>query len=184
MIWLICICVLHTLIVICLCLALYALNVRSPDELSFVGSSRTLWVNSSLIGFIGSLLYFSRKAYVYLITDKLYRIAEESVALASGEKVAAGGVAVEVYKTKLSGYYLYLIARPVGGLIIGPLITMIFLGGLTTLTINSTISAQSLSSAGMYAVFVVSFIGGYTSSDMFDYISKSGARILARSKLE
>lgn len=28
-------------------------------------------INSSLFGFIGSLVYFSRKSYVYLITQKL-----------------------------------------------------------------------------------------------------------------
>jgi hypothetical protein len=182
MLWLIGICTLHSLLVVVLCVAIFRINLPESGDFSLVASSRALWLNSSLIGLIGSLLFFSRKAYVYLITDKLYRISEANGMPTRAADHASPRIDLDIYRTRLAGYYLYLIARPIGGLVIGPFVTMILLGGLTTLSASASIEAKSPSVAGMYLIYVLSFAGGYTSSDMFDYVSKQGARLLAKSK--
>jgi hypothetical protein len=137
-----------------------------------------LWVNASLIGFSGSLLYFARKTYVYLITNKVWRIGRE--ATTEGNAVFGESSAEARYRARLLGYYVYLLGRPFGGLAIGPLVAMIILGGLTSLSKAGSLSVSALSEAGAFTVYVFSFIGGYISSDLFDYLSRAGSRLLAK----
>ncbi len=59
---------------------------------------------------------------------------------------------------------------------IGPVIAMIFLGGLTSFGKTSGFNTGSLSIAGVYVIYLLSFVGGYTSSDLFDYLSTVGEK--------
>jgi hypothetical protein len=175
-IYLIALIVLHTGLLLLSGYLLYSINLSSPQSLPIGEVNQSLWINTGLIGFSGSLLYFSRKIYVYLITNKIFRIQSEAEAeteLPSTDKESR-------YRARLIGYYLYLAIRPLGGLAIGPLVTMIILGGITTLSKTASLSSAALSPAGVFIVYVFSFIGGYTSSDLFDYLSKAGGRLLTK----
>lgn len=173
----------QTALVIATGYALYCTNLTPDGVFSLGGDVHRLWTDAVLFGFLGSLLNFSRKAYVYLITDKLWRIGDDIDANLSKGSVTHE-LSEEIFRTRLTGYYLYLATRPFGGLVIGPLVTMLILGGLTTLGKSGPHDATALSPAGIYLIYLFSFVGGYTSSDMFDYLSKAGGSLLARTKVE
>jgi hypothetical protein len=175
--WLVCIGVYHLILLITVGYLLFRINLTDSGLPAFGNGGYTLWANVALLGCIGSLLYFSRKTYVYLIAGKLWKIDEELITelhnLPSSESER-----LERYRAKLAGYYLYLITRPFGGLAIGPLITMVILGGLTTLTKDGKLNGATLSLAGEYLVYTFAFAGGYASSDFFDYVSTLVGRVL------
>jgi hypothetical protein len=182
--WLVGIGLYHALLTLVVMLALYLTNVSDAATLSFSDGDRHLWINAAMLGFLGSLLYFSRKTYVYLITDKLYRLEAEATKDTQASGNSLGATKDERYRTRLIGYYVYLIIRPFAGIAIGPMSAMIILGGLTTLSKNSSVSGSALSQTGIYVVYLFSFVGGYTSSDMFDYLSKLGGRLVAKAKFD
>jgi hypothetical protein len=183
-IWLVCIGFYHLTLILLTAGLLYYTNQNERGVFSFNDGERNFWVNVALLGFIGSLLYFSRKIYVYLIANKIFRIESEINRDVEQSSDGAEDIRIGRFQSRLAGYYLYLAARPIGGLAIGPIIAMIILSGLTTLSKNATITGSQLSSAGIYIIYVFSFVGGYTSSDMFDYLSKAGGRLFAKTKLE
>jgi len=127
-----------------------------------------LWTNVSLFGFVGSLLFFSRKVYVYLITDKIGRVLQSFDTIEADSRVRAA----------MAGYFWYLVWRPFVGLVVGPLVTFIVLGGLNTIAKSETSGTLALSVAGICVIYVLSFVGGYTSSDLLDYLSKTGGKLL------
>lgn len=159
---------------------LYRINADESGLPSFGESQEALWANAALLGFVGSLLYFGRKAYVYLITNKFLRLETE---LTKERSVDAAGLQHQL-RERVIGYYIYLCLRPIAGLVIGPAVAMLVLGGLTTLTKSGNLNAAALSSAGLFLIYLFAFIGGYTSSDMFDYLSKTGSRFLSKAKLD
>ena len=113
---------------------------------------------------------------MYLITDKYSRIAEE---------VDAGGAQnAERLATRLSGYVLYLSTRPIGSIVVGPLIVLAIMAGLTTLVNRESEKVVSISASGIYLVYFASFICGYSSSDLFDYFSALGGRLVRRIRLK
>jgi len=135
-----------------------------PASLS--SDNAVFWITVSLIGLVGAFLHFSRKCYVYQITNKYDKIA------------AADGSANDV-NSRVSGYYLYLWTRPLAGLSVGPITTMVILGGLSTISKTTGEGGLSnLSEAGHYVVYLGAFVGGYTSSDLFDALSKFGSSAL------
>jgi hypothetical protein len=174
----------HAVMTLVVMRELYMINLTDAGTFSFGDGERNLWANSGLLGLLGSLLFFSRKTYVYLITNKLIRIEDEVEADARKRGHDANVDKIVLYQARLIGYYLYLIVRPLGGAAIGPLTAMIILGGLSTLSKTSSANAGTLSAAGIYIIYLFSFIGGYTSSDMFDYLSKAGSRFVAKAKLD
>ena len=129
-------------------------------------------INSVLFGFAGSLIYFSRKTYVYLITSKLYKIIEPS-----------DSVNITQQRLVLTGYFLYLIFRPFVGIIIGPLIFMLSSIGLVTFVKTQVQSAAEFSKTGEYFIYLISFFSGHASSDMFDYFSKLAKKIIIKDSL-
>jgi hypothetical protein len=177
--WFIALIFYHTIFLLLSGYMLYTINLTGAGSVLAAQDTGTFWVSTALIGFSGSLLYFSRKTYVYLMTNKISRIKSE---LEVGDAATLSDASTEErYRARLTGYYVYLAVRPVGGLAIGPLVTMIILGGLTTLSKTANLNASALSAAGVYIVYVFSFIGGYISSDLFDYLSRTGGRILTKS---
>ncbi len=123
-----------------------------------------IMINSSLFGFIGCVIYFSRKSYVYLITNKLSKtIQNESI--------------VNCARSTLVGYYLYLIFRPFVGLVIGLLFFMLISTGLVTFMKSAVNLETDISTSGKYFIYILSFLGGHTSSDMLDYFSKVAKKI-------
>jgi hypothetical protein len=174
--WLVAIIVIHSGFLLASGLFLFWVNSEDQGH----ANVPVLWINVCFAGFIGSLLYFSRKAYVYLITGKVERIVAALTTDNSLGPLLDSSVPLEErLRSRLIGYYVYLIARPLGGFAIGPLVTMAILGGLLTLSRSATASSATLSNAGIYIVIVVAFIGGYTSSDLFDYLSKLSARLMS-----
>jgi|SRR5579862_93281 len=174
--WLVAIIAIHSILLLGSGLFLFWINSDGQAHLN----APVFWINVCFAGFIGSLLYFSRKAYVYLITGKIERVLAALMTDNSLGPTSDSTVPLEDrLRSRLVGYYVYLIARPLGGFAIGPLVTMAILGGLLTLSRNATASSATLSSAGIYIVIVVAFIGGYTSSDLFDYLSKRSARLMS-----
>ena len=138
----------HPIILIITLWALYELNLF-PDK-SEQPSVNEIIINASLLGFVGSLLYFSRKVYLYLITQKLHRVAKDLKVVTGG-----GEQDCEQFKGIVHGYYLYLATRPLAGLVIGPILVMFLLAGLTTLSsVNG--SEMVLSRAGIYLIYVFS----------------------------
>jgi hypothetical protein len=175
--WLLSIGVLHGGLVIAVIVLLYRLNLSAgvPDLPS---TTRMIIVNSALVGFVGSLLYFSRKVYVYLITNKFGRVLEDR---RCGQTESDWNS--HEYKTAILGYCMYLTARPIAGLMIGPLLMMAIQGGLLTMAARETGSEIAMSRVGMYLVYFVSFVGGYSCSDMFDCLSQLGSKLRGKLKL-
>jgi hypothetical protein len=138
-------------------------------------SNWTPLVNSALLGFLGSLFYFGRKVYVYLITDKFGRIKESQ-----GGSAGATEEAVDRLRGALVGYCIYLSTRPLAGLAIGPLLLMAVLAGLMTFSPSPSGSRVAVSVAGTCLIYFISFVGGYSSSDLFDYLSGLGAKLARR----
>jgi hypothetical protein len=170
--WFIAIVLIHSILLITCGAILYWINSVGNVALIF-------WINVSLSSFIGSLLYFSRKAYVYLITGKVERI-ERQLAIETFDRSGEAQPIPDRIRNRLAGYYSYLLLRPIGGLAIGPAITMLILGGLSTLSKTNAGSSASLSEAGLYVVMLMAFAGGYTSSDIFDYLSKLSKALFAK----
>lgn len=153
----------------------------NPGETFDQESMGYVMLNSAVIGLVGSLLYFSRKSYVYLITDKFGRIiVENGFGIEAVEEGTVRFIDLDKYKTILSGYYLYLAARPWAGVVIGPVLTMIVLAGLTTFSTFEADGGVVLSEAGTYLLYVFSFVGGYSSSEPFDYFSKLAGNLIER----
>ncbi len=152
-----------TLILICsIGLALYNLGI-----ISWL-SAYDVIINSALFGEFGTLVYFSRKTYVYLITNKFFSV---SCAVADGN--------IECIKGAFRGYYLYLMFRPIVGIIIGPLMYMLVIAGLISfMKMHVTIDQMSLS--GKAFIYIISFLGGHTSSDLFDRFSKLAKEVMIR----
>jgi hypothetical protein len=179
-IWLVLIGFFHVALALCSTYALWIINADETGLPRLSDSERLLWMNAALIGFIGSLLYFGRKAYVYLITEKFRRLEAELVQDGAIDQT----MLEQRMRGKIIGYYMYLSLRPFAGLVIGPAVAMIILGGVTTLTKSSGTGAGALSQPGLLLIYLFSLIGGYTSSDMFDYLSKSGKRFISKAKVE
>ena len=96
------------------------------------------------------------------------------------EETGDENIKLDRVRSVVIGYYIYLSTRPIAGLIIGPLLLMAVLAGLTTFTKPSIGVEVSVSAAGIYLIYVVSFIGGYSSSDLFDYFSSLGAKLISK----
>lgn len=149
---------------------LFQLNMR--EQGNFTPPAKSVMIMAALLGFLGSLLYFSRKIYVYLITDKFFEMMRIQ------DDISNEDIKIDRFKSMLFGYYIYLSTRPIAGLVIGPLLYMAVLAGLTTFSKAPTGPEVSLSTAGVYLIYVISFIGGYSSSDLFDYFSGLGAKLI------
>jgi hypothetical protein len=158
----------HTIATVLVLVVLYTMNAGRIGSIALFDLERLL-SNAALLSALGGLLYFSRKTYTYLITDKLGRVTGSGVE----EKV----------QTQITGYTLYLCTRPVGAIVVGPLIVLAVLAGLTTLVARSGTASVAISEPGMYLIYFVSFIGGYSSSDLFDYFSALGSRLIKRINL-
>lgn len=148
-------------------LIFYLLNCTT---LITFGNNKLL--NSVLFGFAGSLVYFSRKTYVYLITSKLCKIIENS----DSENCTK-------QQLVLVGYYLYLIFRPFVGIIIGPLIFMLASIGLVSFVKTQVQVSTEFSKTGEYFIYLLSFFSGHASSDMFDYFSKLAKKIIVKESI-
>lgn len=133
-------------------------------------------VNSALFSFAGSLIYFSRKSYVYLISNKFYKLVRDRSADADTDDGSLSNT--------IRGYYLYLTLRPIVGLIIGPLIYMLIITGLITFMKTTITSNAELSRSGRYFIYFLSFISGHASSDILDYFSKIAKKIKITDKSE
>lgn len=153
---------------------------NSPIGESFTNFSvgKTL-TNACLFGFLGSLLYFSRKCYIYLITDKFNQILTASKNDDDPKEILS-----EILQTRLVGYYLYLATRPIAGLVVGPLIVMFIFGGLLTLGSSNQTEGIAVSATGTFVIYVSSFLAGYSCSDLFDYLSKLGSKLIKRIDIE
>lgn len=121
-------------------------------------------INSCLLGFIGCVIYFSRKSYVYLITNKL-------------SKTVQNEASIDCARSTLIGYYLYLIFRPFVGLVIGLLFFMLISTGIVSFMKSAINLETDISTSGKYFIYILSFLAGHTSSDMFDYFSKVAKKI-------
>lgn len=167
-------CVYHSALALLCGIGLATVNAPGilPDPAQVTADA--LWLNSALLGALGSLLYFSRKAYVYLITDKVGRL--HAAALAEPK---TDDEAIAVTAAKISGYILYLFMRPLAGVVIGPLLVMTILAGLSTIG-RGDVSPSAISPTGIILVLVLSFVAGYKSSDMFDHFSKMGTKLIRR----
>lgn len=153
---------------------LYQFNLKGNEGI-LPTSNKMIMINASLLGFLGSLLYFSRKVYSYLITDKFHRLMQDQ------EKTTASkDDDLDRFKSIVMGYYIYLSTRPIAGFVIGPLLLMFVLAGLTTFFKPIPGAEVAISTAGVYLIYVVSFIGGYSSSDLFDYFSNLGGRLISK----
>lgn len=168
----------HILFVILTIWALYELNLRG-EKADLDLSSKMIIINASLLGFLGSLLYFSRKVYSYLISDKFHRVLQDK-----GVSATDANSDIDKVKSIVSGYYIYLSTRPIAGIIIGPLLLMFVLAGFTTFYKPASGTQLAMSTSGIYLIYIVSFIGGYSSSDIFDYLSNLGKRIISNIDLK
>lgn len=168
--------IIHVVLILVTLSLLYELNLKDNGEV-LLASNKVVMINASLLGFLGSLFFFSRKVYIYLITDKFSRLVQapkENNSDYDNNKV----------KSMIIGYYIYLSTRPIAGLIIGPLLQMFVLAGLTTFSKTAVSPEVSISLAGMYLIYILSFIGGYSSSDLFDYFSTLGTKLIKKIDLK
>ena len=130
---------------------------------------------TALFALIGNAIYFSRKCYVYLITDKFGNL----VSRASEESNADANY----LRRKLAGYYLYLIIRPLMGVAIGPILYLLVIsGGLITFAAVRAGDSIDLSAGGKYLICAASFLAGHASSDVFDYFSWLAAKRIRKHK--
>lgn len=140
-------------------------------------SMSELVVSTAYTSFVGSILYFSRKTYVYLVTDKIHHAISER-----GIPSPPTRSSVERARAVAVGYYLYLTIRPLAGLVVGPVLLMGVLGGVLVVgNVQGQGSAEDLlSRTGLFLLHIFAFISGYTSSDIFDYFSEVGRRMSRR----
>lgn len=164
--------ILHTILLVTTGVVIYRINEAQLSGQAV--PSGELWANVALFGFIGSLLYFSRKVYTYLMTDKVGRVVSDLAVKGGDDAVDAAMV----------GYYWYLAVRPLVGLAIGPLVTFIVLGGLNTIAKAETAGSLALSDAGICAIYVLTFVGGYTASDLLDGLSRIGGRLIISARAD
>src|ERR1700738_2644235 len=75
--WFIALIFYHTIFLLLSGYMLYTINLTGAGSVLAAQDTGTFWVSTALIGFSGSLLYFSRKTYVYLMTNKISRIKSE-----------------------------------------------------------------------------------------------------------
>ena len=129
-------------------------------------------VNAALFGYLGTLVFFSRKCYVYLITKKLTKSLKESI--------NSNQDSVNDLLSVIRGYYLYLLFRPMVGLVIGPLLFMFVVTGLVTFMKTSVEVNTEISRSGRYLIYIVSFLGGHASSDLLDRFSTMAKQIVLR----
>lgn len=148
-------------------IALYMVNISKnilfPGELTVI-------INSSLFGFLGSIIFFSRKSYVYLITNKFFKILDDNFKKKN----------INAILNTIRGYYLYLIFRPLVGLVIGPILYMLAITGLITFMKTSVNIGTEISRSGRYLIYIISFLGGHASSDVLDYFSKIAKSIVIK----
>jgi len=172
-------CIYHTVLAIACIAGLARVNAPGilPEPANVTATQ--LWLNSALLGSLGSLLYFSRKAYVYLITDKVGRLHTEALKAAAPAEIPSVDTALDVISAKINGYILYLFMRPLAGVVIGPLLVMTILAGLSTVG-RGEVSPSAISPTGIILVLVLSFVAGYKSSDMFDHFSKMGTKLIGK----
>ncbi len=156
-----------------LLLTFVSLLINNTVQLNFFNTGHSILVNVALFGFAGCLIYFSRKSYVYLITNKFLKIVRENILDKEIDEYAISNI--------IRGYYLYLILRPFVGLIIGPIIYMLVITGLITFMKTSISLDAELARSGRYIIYFLSFIGGHASSDILDYFSKLAKRIVEKS---
>ena len=154
---------LHSVLLLTTIAAIMAITL---GRFATVISGYRIPVISSLLSFAGSLIYFSRKDYVYLITAKFGRVLQTIRATESSPEAAT-----ESLKSAVSGYYCYLLFRPLAGALIGPVLYMIVVSGLVTFGKPSIVPEAGVSQAGKYLLFTLSFLGGHAASDIFDYFS-------------
>lgn len=159
------ICVLHTVLFVLVVGVICAANLKLfPPPLD--QKTPVFWMTVGLAGLVGALLYFARKCYVYQINDKYDRISEGT----SDEQVIGA---------RIGGYYLYLITRPLAGIAVGPIAAMIVMGGISTIGRHTSVTGpQSVSDVGIYIILLAAFVGGYTSSDLFDGLANFGKSVL------
>ena len=175
-IWLIFCGACHMVLFFICILGLYYINFPSGDNLLHPRVNSEFWKNGSLLGATGSALYFSRKAYVYLITDRVVSLQRRATEEIDSRAEGREKFVIRSTENRIYGYIMYLTLRPFGGFVIGPLVSMIILAGINTFGSSNVSNAGDISSRGIYLIYVFSFIGGYTSSDMFDYFSRLGSR--------
>jgi len=122
-------------------------EVLSGDERTYV------LINSALFGFLGCLIYFSRKSYVYLIEGKFSTL----LAVKPGDQPPD----IDSINCKIRGYYLYLPFRPFVGLIIGPILYMLAMSGLVTLLKKSIENPEKFwaEKAKQFQIIVMVFRG-------------------------
>ena len=133
---------------------------------------------TAIVSLIGGLLYFSRKVYSYLISDKLGRLAREFSKESAGDENALHSS----IKNSVMGYYFYLGTRPIASVVVGPILLLLVMGGMTTFSKTGT--DTEFSHAGTILVFALSFIGGYSSSNLFDFFSRLGDKLIDRMGLD
>lgn len=159
------ICVLHTLLFVFSSALLSFAQLRMlPHPLN--EDVPAFWTAVCFAGLIGAFLYFGRKCYSYQIGDKF-------------DKIIEGAPNEEVGAARIGGYYLYLLLRPFAGIAIGPIAAMVVMGGISTISSQTTSAGpQSVSDVGRYIIYLAAFVGGYTSSDLFDGLAKFGKSVL------
>lgn len=172
-------CIYHTALAVACIVGLVRVNAPGilPDPTSVTASQ--LWLNSSLLSSLGSLLYFSRKAYVYMITDKVGRLHTEALKAALSAEAQSVDTALDAISAKINGYVLYLFMRPLAGVVIGPMLVMTILAGLSTIG-RGEVAPSAISPTGNVLVLVLSFVAGYKSSDMFDHFSRMGTKLIGK----
>ena len=170
-------CVYHTVLAVACIAGLARVNAPGVLPAPVNVTASQLWLNSALLGSLGSLLYFSRKAYVYLITDKVGRLHTEALKATVPAETPSVDTALDIVSAKINGYILYLFMRPLAGVVIGPLLVMTILAGLSTIG-RGEVAPSAISPTGVILVLVFSFIAGYKSSDMFDHFSKMGTKLI------
>lgn len=162
--------ILQTLLILFALLTLVIFNIF---QFTGLGIGNKVILNSALFGYLGSLVFFSRKSYVYLITKKFLNIINAyDISIPSN---------VHTIDSIIRGYYLYLFFRPLVGLIIGPILYMISLTGLITFMEKSIDLKIQISQSGRYFIYIISFLGGHASSDVLDRFSKVAQKIVLNS---
>jgi len=171
--WLIRIGCLHAALLLSNCGIIYVIGALNwPNVQAHI---RPLLI-SALFGLLGSTLYFSRKCYVYLITNKLAKVIRENRKQEGGETDA---------NNVLCGYYMYLILRPIAGIAIGPILYMLAATSVITIAGKSVGSDSDISQSGRYLIYTFAFLGGHAASDMFDYFSwMARSRLTRKTKKE
>ena len=154
--------------ILAFCLTVIAVAYLRLGRLQLTSSSMQIAI-TALLGFAGALVYFSRKTYVYLIKDKFFEIS------------FVEGQTEPIYErilSRMTGYFIYLSLRPLVGLVIGPMYYLVITSGLAAFVSIPAPQQFTLSSTGVSVLYSLAFIGGLTSSDFLDYLTRIGKRLL------